>query len=506
MSTEESLAALPSDDLLQLDHLTQESLVTSLGDRLENEHRFYTNAGTILVAINPYEWRPELYSANVMAKYRNPTGYDAPLPPHLYQTAQMVDSALQASEAGVQQSIIISGESGAGKTESLKIILSYLVGSSSDSSDSVSSGPSLKDRVLRANPLLEAFGNAQTTRNNNSSRFGKLVELYFRKSRGNGSGTTKEVAGARIVNYLLEKTRLSAAPNGERNFHVLYQLVAPDDAQAPEGTCQGERPAEVRASLPLGQPELLEYLHQSKPWSKPEAEAEARALSRTAASLDALGVDLAARGELWTLLAAVLLLGNLEFSVTCDGPPPPADDENAGGNAVNGAEAAAQGGSVPSDSSVPPMIAKLLGVSPSALVASLCTRKLAIRNQSLIHKQQSPAQARETRDALGRALYNGVFEWLVQRANKTIQPERHATSNADAPEPIISAPLSSVGVLDIYGFECLEHNSFEQLLINLANEKLQRVRPQLLYHVLCPFSVQWSAGASRTPARQARSV
>ena len=135
--------------------------------------------------------------------------------------------------------------------------------------------------------------------------------------------------------------------------------------QAPEGTALGgERPAEVRASLPLGQPELLEYLHQSKPWSKAEAEAEARALSRTAASLDALGVDLAARGELWTLLAAVLLLGNLEFSVTCDGPPPPADDENAGGNAVNGAEAAAQGGSVPSDSSVPPMIAKPLACRP----------------------------------------------------------------------------------------------------------------------------------------------
>ena len=92
MSTEESLAALPSDDLLQLDHLTQESLVTSLGDRLENEHRFYTNAGTILVAINPYEWRPELYSANVMAKYRNPTGSDAPLPPHLYQTCLLYTS------------------------------------------------------------------------------------------------------------------------------------------------------------------------------------------------------------------------------------------------------------------------------------------------------------------------------------------------------------------------------------------------------------------------------
>ena len=470
---------LPSDDLLQLDHLTPDSLVASLSERLEQQKRFYTKAGTILVAINPYEWRPELYSEAVMAQYRSNA---AELPPHLYQTAQMVDSALRGSEAGIQQSIIISGESGAGKTESTKIILSFLVGSMGQEAGpegDAAPASSLKDRVLRVNPLLEAFGNAKTTRNDNSSRFGKLVELFFRK------GPTMEVAGARIVNYLLEKTRLSAPPEGERNFHVLYQIIAPEDAAstASASAARGERPEAMLEALPVGKPEMLAYLRQQSGWTNDEAALEAAAFARTTASLDALGVDLASRGQLWTLLAAVLLLGNLEFEPVkhCDeqrGAENNAENEaenNADSNNEADGRADGAGGSQPSDPKLTPAIAKLLGVSPAALAAALCKRKLAIRNQSLIHKQQSPEQAKETRDALGRALYNGIFEWLVQRANATIAPKDEEGAAA-AGEGGLRQPLSSVGVLDIYGFESLESNSFEQLLINFANEKLQRVR------------------------------
>ena len=473
------------DDVLSIDELSEERLVASLAERLERR-RFYTAAGTILVAINPYEWKPELYSEQLRSRYR---AGDADLPPHLYATAQMVDKALRSSPNGARQMVIISGESGAGKTESTKILLSFLVDAASGPQknaalEGVGSGGggvvTLRERVLRVNPLLEAFGNARTTRNDNSSRFGKLVELYFRCGAGcvGNAVDTSDVAGARIVNYLLEKTRLSKPPPGERNFHVLYQLLAPHGPphgpphveQTTSGSsCSqadaGERPDALLSALPVGKPELLEFLRQEQPWTSDEAAAESEALASTAACLEALGVPKSTRGELWTLLAAVLLLGNLTFI----------SSGSEGGCALGG------------DTTTHSVLAGLLGVTPAALADALCKRKLAVTNQNLIIRQQSESNARDARDALARAVYNGIFEHLVQQANATIQPEemargttgRVAKSDGDGDAgggDASSVPsLSSVGVLDIYGFEALESNSFEQLLINFANEKLQRL-------------------------------
>ena len=469
-----------TSDLLTIDNLSEETLVTTLARRLNDHHAFYTAAGTILIAINPYEWRPELYTPEVMQAYRTARDAKAKLPPHLYETAQRVSAALCAAPAGLQQMIIISGESGAGKTESTKIILSYLVdiaASPGAIAEPQGGDVPLRERILRANPLLEAFGNAKTTRNDNSSRFGKLVELRFR--RGNEPGAA-EVVGARIVNYLLEKTRLSTPPEGERNFHILYRLLSPAASGAgaakrgrramqPTGwlspeSAEDDRPAAVLAALPLGQPELLDYLRQPEPWSPEEAMHESDAFVATAACLETLGVSATTRGELWGLLAAVLLLGNLQFEPTEVAPT------DGGGS-----------GCAPADPAALSAVSALLGLPPAALEAALCSRRLAVCNQAAILRPQTTAQASEARDALGRALYNGVFEWLVQQANATLQP--HGGSAPAAPSSEAAAAgevLSSVGLLDIYGFECLDCNSLEQLLINYANEKLQRlfnVRP-----------------------------
>ena len=190
------MSLLSDDNLLSLDDLSEDQLVSSLRERFERRKRVYTSVGTILIAINPYEWQTELYTKEVMRRYGKP---GAKLPPHLYQTAQLVHEALVAAEGATRQTVIISGESGAGKTESTKLILTYLVEAASEPTHS---RLALRERVLRANPLLEAFGNATTLRNDNSSRFGKLVELHFSRPAGQTKGSG-EISGAKIVNYLL---------------------------------------------------------------------------------------------------------------------------------------------------------------------------------------------------------------------------------------------------------------------------------------------------------------
>ena len=346
------------DDLLRLDDLSEESLVVALHDRFERRRTFYTSVGTILIAINPFEWQPELYTKEVMKKYRD--GKSEMLPPHLYQTAQMVHDALATADGASRQTIIISGESGAGKTEATKLILTFLVDAAAPSGGD-DAGCVLRERVLSANPLLEAFGNAKTQRNDNSSRFGKLVELHF--GRCNGPGT-REIGGARIVNYLLERTRLSNPAAGERNFHILYQLLAPASASA-DGHAD-ERSADVIAALPLATPEHLRYLNATAAWTAGEVAAEARAFAATSASLAALGVAADERAQLWTLLSAVLLLGNTNF-------------EPIAGNGGKLGSPGGGGGCGPADTAAAATLAELLGVAPAALTAALCKRKLSVR-------------------------------------------------------------------------------------------------------------------------------
>jgi myosin heavy subunit len=240
----------------------------------------------------------------------------------------------------------------------------------------------------------------------------------------------------------VSQTRLSRPPPGERNFHVLHQLLAPAEPPPTEG-----RPPSLLEVLPIGAPEQMYYLGADQPWSAAEAAAETAAFARTTASLDALGIGGEERTHLWTLLSAVLLLGNLRFA--------PVRREGAGVLSPG----SGGGGFEPDDAETHETLARLLGVTPAALAAALCKRKLSVRQQH-IHRPVSASAACDARDALGRALYNGCFEQLVHTLNATICPHNTATDAAGA------LPHACVGILDIYGFECLESNSFEQLLIN----------------------------------------
>ncbi len=238
------------DDALDLDDLSEESLLATLRGRFE-DRRIYTYVGPIVVALNPYAWRTDIYTDKTAAAYRGaPLGK---LPPHLFALAEAAHE--QMTTASDRQCIVISGESGSGKTEATRILVRYLVGRSAEAAESAVSS-ALQTRGLGATPLLEAFGNAKTVRNDNSSRFGKFVVLEFdgvATAVPTGPRAPPALRGARIINFLLEKSRLTAVAPDERNFHILYQLLAAADPAA-------RLPSEVVAALPFGSPRDLRYL------------------------------------------------------------------------------------------------------------------------------------------------------------------------------------------------------------------------------------------------------
>jgi CBS domain-containing protein len=484
------LLQLPPDDLLQLTNLTAETIASALEARFAQKVSC-TYAGDILIALNPYAWVDGAHSDHVASVYKGRAIGE--LPPHLYAIA----SAIHASE-DTRRHIVICGESGAGKTEAAKIVLAFLafleVGAVPPSPGGAPI-PSLPALLLRTNPLLEAFGNASTGRNDNSSRFGKLIEVHYSRN-GASRATLKQaqpstvsssgarLTGARIVDFLLEKTRAAGAAKGEKNFHVLYYIMhAPEDELSPEAV----------AALPLGQPEQIAYLMGQNGSMAATGDRERRGFAEVATCLEDMGVPQASRPQLWDIMAAMLLLGNLSFTESLT---------------PQGAE-----GCVPAEAELLKRIASLLGVRAADLSTALCHRRLilsanraspadrrttspaaaqpggastpggAADPDTVILRTQSPSEAATKRDALAAALYAGVFKWLVATINTAMGSEdcHQGTFTPTLLSPTLRSGGSSagvvhsdIGVLDIYGFETLGANSFEQLLINLANERLQQ--------------------------------
>jgi myosin heavy subunit len=232
-------------DILQLDDLSEQSLLHTIRVRYTKKE-VYTFVGPILIAINPYEWNKSLYTEDVMVSYHSPA---QTLPPHLFVCAETAYANLvqQGATRPCNQSIIISGESGSGKTEATKIIMQFLARVAN--SEQTGGLGKLEERVLSTNPLLEAFGNAKTLRNDNSSRFGKFIEIQF--------DVNGHISGARINNYLLEKTRVVAPSLQERNYHIFYQLIA--GMSAPGTHLVGQ--ADINKRLQLGAPNDFAYLN-----------------------------------------------------------------------------------------------------------------------------------------------------------------------------------------------------------------------------------------------------
>nr|XP_032654863.1 unconventional myosin-Vb-like [Chelonoidis abingdonii] len=329
--------------------------------------------------------------------------------PHIFAVAE--DAYKEMSRNNKNQSLIISGESGAGKTASAKYAMRYfaLVGGSLDDS-------SMEEKVLASSPIMEAFGNAKTTRNDNSSRFGKYVEICFSHEY--------RIVGAAMKTYLLEKSRLTFQAKAERNYHIFYQLCA--SAALPE--FQG---------LGLGGAESFHYTNQGQ-CTHLEATDDAADLESTRNAFSLLGVHESSQLELFSLLAAILHLGNIRLRAK--------DRHEESCFAEPGDKALG-------------LFCTLLGVEKSQVSRWLCYRKLVTASETYV-KPMSRQQALNSRDALAKHIYGQLFKWIVSRINKALR----ASCRQQA----------SIGILDIYGFETFTVNSFEQFCINYANEKLQQ--------------------------------
>lgn len=506
-------------DVLHLPNVTEASLLHALRVRYARDE-IYTSAGPILMSVNPYKsitlpGGVDLYSEERMLLYRNSTlnvasssSGDSPLPCHLFEVADRAYNSLLASvmsndvephmeeeDALVvmekdhaqkrrnhvvrNQSVIISGESGAGKTEATKKIMQYLARTTrdaaagggprgkgaaeeekgdggNDADDGKITTASLEDRVLSSNPLLESFGNARTLKNDNSSRFGKFIKISFHTGTGS-------IVGASISNYLLEKTRITTQIEGERNYHIFYQMFSGAD----EGALEKFRLQDgIEAFRYLGNRATL------------KSRRDAQAFVETMACLDRIGLSEGEKNDVLGVIAAVLHIGNIHFEVA------KGDDNHSGGDKAQITESTLESLGT---------ACSLLGLEEANVSEAMLTKLLSVGGKT-IHKPQDVAQASDKRDAFAKLVYSSLFVWLVGRVNDTLASEDALQSRASAAdgEEVFSpgrkpykpeAPTGFIGVLDIYGFENFDCNGFEQLLINYANEKLQRHFNRHLFEV-----------------------
>ncbi|KAK7465458.1 class II myosin [Stygiomarasmius scandens] len=397
-------------DMTLLTTISNESINENLQKRWTSAE-IYTYIGAVLISVNPFR-DLGIYTDETLERYRGKNRLE--VPPHVFAIAESAYYNMNAYHEN--QCVIISGESGAGKTEAAKRIMQYIAAVSGGQDNSIQE---IKDMVLATNPLLESFGCAKTLRNNNSSRHGKYLEIMF-----NSNG---EPVGAQITNYLLEKGRVVGQVENERNFHIFYQFTkAASDEQ--------------REMFGLQGPEAYAYTSLSNCLDVQDISDE-KDYGDTIRAMQVIGLSDHEQSEIFRMLAIILWLGNVQF----------AEDDS--------------GNSVVSDSGVTDFVGYLMEVD-SALVQKVLTMRVMEtqrggRRGSVYDVPLNPAQASSARDALAKAIYNNLFEWIVSRINISMKPR---TTHAQV-----------VGILDIFGFEIFEDNSFEQLCINYVNEKLQQI-------------------------------
>ncbi|CAO2833475.1 unnamed protein product [Amaranthus hypochondriacus] len=388
------------DDLIQLSYLNEPSVLCNLQYRYSRD-LIYSKAGPVLIAINPFK-AVQLYESNHINAYRQKLADS----PHVFA---MADAAYdEMMRDGVNQSIIISGESGAGKTETAKIAMQYLATLGGG-------GNGIEREVLQTSCILEAFGNAKTSRNDNSSRFGKLIEIHF--------SMAGKICGALIQTFLLEKSRVVQLANGERSYHVFYQL------------CAGA-PSDLRGRLNIKTANDYNYLNQSNCLVIDNVD-DALNFYKLQEALDIVRIRTEDKENMFAVLTAILWLGNISFQVV--------DNENHVEVVADEAVTSA---------------ANSIGCSEEDLMLALSTRKIQAGKDS-IAKKLTLQQATDTRDALAKLIYARLFDWLVEQINKSLEVGKRRTGR-------------SINILDIYGFESFQKNSFEQFCINYANERLQQ--------------------------------
>uniref|UniRef100_A0A0D9Z050 Myosin motor domain-containing protein n=1 Tax=Oryza glumipatula TaxID=40148 RepID=A0A0D9Z050_9ORYZ len=381
------------DDMTKLAYLHEPGVLQNLKSRYDM-NEIYTYTGNILIAVNPFRRLPHLYDTQMMEQYK---GADfGELSPHPFAVAD-VAYRLMLNE-GISQSILVSGESGAGKTESTKMIMRYLAYMGGKAA---AEGRTVEKQVLQSNPVLEAFGNAKTVRNNNSSRFGKFVEIQFDQ---NG-----RISGAAVRTYLLERSRVCQISDPERNYHCFYMLCA--------------APPEELKRYKLGDPRTFHYLNQSNCY-KLEGLDESKEYLETRKAMDIIGISSEEQEAIFRVVAAILHLGNVEFAEGDDGESSKPKDEKSLFHLKTAAE--------------------LFMCDEKALEDSLCKRIIVTRDENIV-KTLDPEAAKGSRDALAKTVYSRLFDWLVDKINKSIGQDPNSKC--------------LIGVLDIYGFESFKTNS-----------------------------------------------
>uniref|UniRef100_I3JNL6 Myosin VAb n=1 Tax=Oreochromis niloticus TaxID=8128 RepID=I3JNL6_ORENI len=390
------------NDLTALSYLHEPAVLHNLKVRFMDSKLIYTYCGIVLVAINPYERLP-IYDAGIINAYSGQNMGD--MDPHIFAVAEEAYKQMARDERN--QSIIVSGESGAGKTVSAKYAMRYFATVSSSGEANV------EERVLASSPIMEALGNAKTTRNDNSSRFGKYIEIGF--------DTKCCITGANMRTYLLEKSRVVFQAHGERNYHIFYQLCA--SSHLPEFKAFRLGCADDFHCTNQGQSPVIDGVD------------DAKEMCNTRRSFSLLGIGESDQMEIYQILSAILHLSNVEVK-----------DQSADRCSIK-------------DDVHLMVFCDLMGVPCEEMAHWLCHRKLKTTTETFV-KPVPKMNAIYGRDALAKHIYARLFSWIVDSINRALKSavKQH----------------SFIGVLDIYGFETFDINSFEQFCINYANEKLQQ--------------------------------
>ncbi|XP_039539482.1 unconventional myosin-Ib isoform X8 [Pimephales promelas] len=396
-------------DMVLLEPLSEDTFIENLKKRFDH-NEIYTYIGSVVISMNPYK-SLSIYTAEKVEEYRNRNFYE--LSPHIYALADEAYRSLRDQDK--DQCILITGESGAGKTEASKFVMSYVAAVCGKGQEV----NKVKEQLLQSNPVLEAFGNAKTVRNDNSSRFGKYMDIEF-DFKG-------DPIGGVISNYLLEKSRVVKQSRGERNFHIFYQLLsgASDD---------------LLKKLKLDR-DFSKYNYLSLDSATVNGLDDAASFRTVRNAMQIVGFMEDEVQSIFELVAAALKLGNIEFKPE---------------SRVNGFDE-----SRVKDKNDLKEMCELLGIEQSVLERAFSFRTVEAKMEK-VSTTLNVAQAYYARDALAKNLYSRMFSWLVNRINESIKAQT-------------KKPKKVMGVLDIYGFEIFEDNSFEQFIINYCNEKLQQI-------------------------------
>ncbi|XP_020720202.1 myosin heavy chain, muscle isoform X25 [Bombus terrestris] len=400
-----------AEDMSNLTYLNDASVLHNLKQRYYAK-LIYTYSGLFCVAINPYKRFP-VYTHRCAKLYRGKRRNE--VPPHIFAISDgAYVNMLTNSE---NQSMLITGESGAGKTENTKKVIAYFatVGASTKKSDDTSQKKgSLEDQVVQTNPVLEAFGNAKTVRNDNSSRFGKFIRIHF--------GPTGKLAGADIETYLLEKARVISQQALERSYHIFYQMMS--------GSVPGLK------DMCLLSNNIYDYVNVSQGKITIPNVDDGEECTLTDQAFDVLGFTQEEKNDIYKITAAVMHMGGMKFKQRGREEQAEADGTEEGER-----------------------VAKLLGCDCADLYKNLLKPRIKVGNE-FVTQGRNKDQVAYSVGAMSKAMFDRLFKWLVKKCNETLDTQQKRQH--------------FIGVLDIAGFEIFDFNGFEQLCINFTNEKLQQ--------------------------------